>query len=296
MNINVAHRISVIIPAYNRENTIKYCLNSVLKQSLSPYEVIVVDDCSSDNTVEIVKQFNDERVRCICLGQRSGAQAARNIGIKEAKGDWIAFQDSDDEWLENKLKCQIDLAIGGGFNVVHCGCYVQKGGIRSMFQMPNLSGSIFKKLLRTPGPTFPGLLVKKECLFEIGCLDENVPSYQEWDTVIRLAKAHSIGYIHEPLFVYHIHDGETISKNFRKDVEGWVYIVSKFKNEIINELGYVALINHYWIIIEKYCNLNDYRQVAIYKSYISQIPRAYRIIYFLYNLLRKTKATIRKIL
>lgn len=113
-------KISVVIPTYNREKTIRYCLDSVLNQTYSPIEIIVVDDCSTDMTVPVIKSYSDIRIRCIVLDKNSGAQAARNRGIKEAKGEWIAFQDSDDEWSsQNKLEYEIKI-LNNNKNCIIC--------------------------------------------------------------------------------------------------------------------------------------------------------------------------------
>src|SRR5690348_5887803 len=96
-------KVSVIVPAYNRAHTIRRCLDSALGQSISPHEVIVVDDASTDDTTSVVKSISHERLRLITMPARKGAQAARNVGIKNAKSDYIAFLDSDDEWLPEKL-------------------------------------------------------------------------------------------------------------------------------------------------------------------------------------------------
>src|SRR5271157_1697012 len=101
--------ISVVIPAFNRQDTISYCLDSVLSQTYQNFEVIVVDDCSMDSTASIVRSHSDPRVRCVVLDKRSGAQAARNRGILDARSDWIAFHDSDDEWLPDKLEKQVSV-------------------------------------------------------------------------------------------------------------------------------------------------------------------------------------------
>ena len=98
--------IAVIIPTYNRANTIVQCINSVLSQSYPVNEIIIVDDNSSDDTVQRLNIFKDEIV-ILHTKSRSGAQTARNIGIKSAKSNWISFLDSDDEWLPNKLEKQI---------------------------------------------------------------------------------------------------------------------------------------------------------------------------------------------
>ncbi len=101
--------VSVIIPTYNRANLVSRAIKSVLNQTYQDFEIIVVDDCSEDNTEEIVKSFNDSRIRYIKHKKNKGGSAARNTGIKRARGKYIAFLDDDDEWLPSKLEKQIML-------------------------------------------------------------------------------------------------------------------------------------------------------------------------------------------
>lgn len=242
--------ISVIIPAYNRASTIRYCLDSVLNQTVSPREVIVVDDRSTDNTVDIVTSYSDPRIRCIVLEKNSGAQAARNRGIREARGAWIAFQDSDDEWSPEKLERQIEALHGTGFSpmtAVHTDAwrYDPTTGNKELWSLPLVEGdNVYSVLLKSPAPLFPTLLTSKAALERIGFLDESVPSYQEWDTFIRLAKECRIIHLREPLFIYHLHSGETISKNKKRDIDGYQYIVNKFRDEILQHCGAAALNTH----------------------------------------------------
>ena len=100
--------ISVVIPTYNRQNTITYCLKSVLAQTYKNFEILVVDDGSTDQTVPIVSEICDPRIRLIEAKKNGGAQAARNIGIKAAKGEWIAFwtQTIIGNLINSKSKCK----------------------------------------------------------------------------------------------------------------------------------------------------------------------------------------------
>lgn len=242
--------VSVVVPTYNRSDTICYCLASLLAQTFPLGEIIIVDDCSTDNTVEIVKSISDPRIRCIVLEKNSGAQVARNRGIREATGDWIAFQDSDDEWLSEKLEKQIAALAEINFQpmtVVHTDCfrYDLQTDSRTLWTLPLINGTaVYPLLLTSSGPMFQGILTSKAALEKIGFLDEAVPSYQEWDTAIRLAKECRFIHIKEPLFVYHLHGGETISKNKKRDIDGYQYIVDKFRDEILLYCGIATLNKH----------------------------------------------------
>lgn len=244
--------ISVVIPSYNRAKTITSCLDSVCNQTVPPLEVIVVDDCSTDATVELVNKYSRSHpsVRCLALDRNSGAQMARNRGIKEASGEWIAFQDSDDEWVSDKLEKQIAaLSVTGGdlMTVVHTDCYRydHQALAKSLWALPHIDGeNVLRELLTTAGPMFQGMMTSKLALEKIGLLDEKVPSYQEWDTAIRLARECRFIHLQEPLFVYHLHIEDTISKDKKKDIDGYQYVIDKHRDEIIELCGADTLNRH----------------------------------------------------
>lgn len=210
----------------------------------------MVDDCSSDKTVEIVWSYSDPRVRCIVLKKKSGAQAARNMGIFEAQGKWIAFQDSDDEWLPEKLETQIAALTEVNFNpttVIHTDCYRHdhQTDNKTLWQLPLIEGpAVFSQLLTSAGPMFQSILTSKYALEKIGLLDESVPSFQEWDTSIQLARECNFIHIRKPLFIYHLHSGETISKNKKRELYGYQYIINKFRRDILLQCGSMVLNTH----------------------------------------------------
>ncbi|MEN6350329.1 MAG: glycosyltransferase family 2 protein [Syntrophomonas sp.] len=230
--------ISIVIPAFNRENTITYCLDSILAQTYKNLEVIVVDDCSTDKTVPVVRSHPDPRVRCVVLEKNSGAQAARNRGIQEAQADWIAFQDSDDEWLPEKLARQVSVLASAGYDpwsLVYCNAYRfdKERGTRSIRLLPAVEGeNQYATLLQMRAMLFPTIITSKKALEKIGYLDEQVPSFQEWDTSIRLARYCKITHLKEPLMVYHADSGNAISGSSTKHVEGLHYIIGKYESDI----------------------------------------------------------------
>ncbi len=230
--------ISVIIPAYNREKTIERCIDSVLSQTYPVDEIIVVDDGSTDDTVKRVENINNGIIR-ILEQNHKGAQAARNLGIKAAKGDYIAFLDSDDEWLPNKLEVQVPYLRGRKDIVVYCDCYEvnrQAGQTRVKIASGG-NGNVYKEMLMNSGPMFQGIICSKQALSDIGFLDERVPAHQEWETAIRLSKYNEFVHVREPLFKWYWHSGEAISKDTVRGMKGHEYIVKKHKWEIIKHYG-----------------------------------------------------------
>jgi len=271
-------KVSVIVPTYNRAHTIRRCLDSALGQTIPPYEVIVVDDASTDNTTSVVKSISDERLRLITMSSNKGAQAARNVGIKNAKGDYIAFLDSDDEWVPEKLEWQIKEIVRTGKPCVIHGAgwfYKEQENTRKSFPVRRLNGFVYKKLLAhpgpfTPGPLYPCLFVPKKNLAEMGFLDEKTPAYQEWDVSIALAKQLDFVFIDKPLMIYHIDGGDSISKNRIKEAEGWQYIVEKYRTEILKNVGDKELAEHYNQIAAFYLNAGE-RQRACKFFYLAYV-------------------------
>ncbi len=247
--------VSVVIPAYNRASTIEASIKSVEAQSYSHWEIVVCDDCSKDNTVQVVEGMikMDNHIRLIIQDVNRGAQAARNAGIKAATGEWIAFLDSDDQWLPDSLELRMKIAQRDNIQVVHSNAYIlHPGKEKELYRVPALAGSVYKQVLSGEGPMFPCLLVKKEALEKIGYLDESIPSYQEWDTAIRLAKIYEFGFEPKPTFIYDYRTDNAISRNAIKAGRGYEKIVRKHLGEIIRHAGFEALWYHMWIASQWY--------------------------------------------
>lgn len=197
--------VSVIIPTYNRANLVSRAIKSVLNQTYQDFEIIVVDDCSEDNTEEIVKSFNDSRIRYIKHKKNKGGSAARNTGIKRARGKYIAFLDDDDEWLPSKLEKQIMLfeKLSKHYGVVYSGYYIAKGDVIKRKVLPKYRGDVYGYLLKRNFIGSPTIVVRKECFKRAGLFDEDLPASQDWDMWLRIAKYYKFEYILEPLAIYY---------------------------------------------------------------------------------------------
>jgi glycosyltransferase involved in cell wall biosynthesis len=260
--------ISVIIPAYNREKTLEICVKSILNQTYTDLEVIIVDDASTDRTVEIAHQLvkSDHRVRCLRHSSNLKAQAARNTGIKSAKGNWIAFLDSDDQWLPDSLELRFNLANSANVKVVYSECYViRPDSPQEHWGMVPLSGNIYRHILQQPGPMFQSLLVAREALERIGFLDESIMTYQEWETSIRLSKHYEFAFVETPTFIYDCRGSDTMSKNMLKDAEGYRQILKKHFLEIVKHLGLPGLARHYQVLASRYQLAGETGQALKYK-------------------------------
>lgn len=247
--------VSVVIPAFNRGTTIADALFSVQAQSYPNWEVIVVDDGSRDDTAGTVERckHQDPRIRLIRHRETRGAQAARNTGIRHARGSWMAFLDSDDRWMRHSLQIRLKTAAARGLAVVHSDAYERReDGSMALYRLPVLDGWIYRELLSQPGPMFQGLLVAREALETIGGLDERIVALQEWDTAIRLAERYRFGFVRSPTFVWDRRCAETITKDKGRDARGYEQVVRKHAEAIMRHAGLQTLCRHYATITIRY--------------------------------------------
>mgnify|MGYP001273723416 FL=1 len=193
-------KISVIIPTFNRKKTLGRAIQSVLNQSLSPFEILIIDDGSNDGTEEWVKE-NFQNIKYIYQNNH-GVSSARNIGIENAYGDWIAFLDSDDEWLPNKLDKQVK-AIDSNpkMKFFHTNEIWIRNGVRvnQMKKHKKYGGYIFEKCLDICRISPSSVLIKKEVFDNIGNFDESLRVCEDYDLWLRITSKYSVVFLDIPL-------------------------------------------------------------------------------------------------
>ena len=258
--------VSVVIPAFNRERVIDKAIRSVLAQTFQDFEIIVVDDGSRDETVKkaLALAYSEPRVRMFRSETNHGAQAARNAGARAARGKWLSFLDSDDEWLPTSLEVRLRIASVENVEVVHSDCYIlQKNMPQELFNVPALRGEVYSELLGSPGPMFQAMLISANAFAQIGGLDETIVAYQEWDTAIRLGKHFRFGYVTAPTFVFNCQGTDTISKDERRAAQGYKQVVRKHLLPIMLRLGPRAISKHYHLIARYFSLAGEYKQARI---------------------------------
>ena len=203
-------KISVVIPTFNRISLVARAIDSVLKQSLNPYEIIVVDDGSDDGTSEMI-QNNYKSIKLI-QQQNNGVSAARNNGIKHAKGDWIALLDSDDEWTEKKLENQVDRLIKTPeYDFCHTNEIWIRNGVRvnQRKKHEKYGGYIFDKCLDICRISPSSVLFRKNILDHVGWFDDQLPVCEDYDLWLRITAEYRILFIDDPLIIkYGGHDDQ----------------------------------------------------------------------------------------
>lgn len=197
------NKISVIIPTYNRAKLLSRSVKSVINQTYKNLEIIIVDDGSTDNTEEVIKKIKDRRVKYIKLNKNKGACHARNRGIKEATGKYIAFQDSDDVFLPNKLQKQYDNMIKNNSDMDFCKICIHQN--ESTYQYPNneqedsiINNQIIDELCNGNFISTQAIVVKSSIAKE-NLFDDEIPRLQDYDFVMRVVSNYKTSYTNEVL-------------------------------------------------------------------------------------------------
>jgi glycosyltransferase involved in cell wall biosynthesis len=240
--------VSIIIPTYNRRYVLGRAIESALGQTFRDFELIIVDDASTDETQTLVQGYNDPRVINIRHSINKGAPAARNTGLRTARGEFIAFLDSDNEWYPARIEKQLELfsRLPASVGVVYADNIVvdESNSVIGEWKF-GLRGNLYREFLQRPFMDFITPLIRAECFRKIGPMDEKVPSYQEWDTFLRISEFFEFDFVPEILAVYHLHKHDRISKNPLDEAAGWSYVYRKHRTRMLATLSRRVLIEHH---------------------------------------------------
>lgn len=194
--------ISVIIPTYNRYSFLKKAVQSVLMQSLKDFELIIVDDGSTDETKELILSFSDERIRYF-FQENKGVSSARNKGVIESRGDLIAFLDSDDCWKEKKLEKQLKFMENISSIISHTQeLWYRRGKILNQKKKHRkCAGELFEKSLEMCSISISTAMVRKSLFDDVGLFDESLPACEDYDMWLRVTSKYSVNLLDEELTV-----------------------------------------------------------------------------------------------
>lgn len=210
--------ISCVVPTFNRAGKVVRAVESILAQTYQNLEVLVVDDQSEDNTREVIRKLSekDSRVKYF-LNPEKGGNHARNFGIKNAAGEYIAFLDDDDTWLEHKLEKQVEVFLGQrpGLGVVYCTFARKSHSGKTNRRHPGRfsrvkNGDILKKLLRRNFITTSSILVRSEVFKKCGGFNPSYKSFQDWELLTRIACDYHFYHVNEVL-VNQFESGDSIT-------------------------------------------------------------------------------------
>ncbi|MBN1913036.1 MAG: glycosyltransferase [Candidatus Omnitrophica bacterium] len=215
--------VSVIIATYNRAHFIKDAIESVLRQTFNDYEIIIVDDGSTDDTKEVVRQFAG-KVR-YCYQENKGRSESRNTGIRLSQGEYVAFLDDDDIWAKDKIKKQLDyFSAHPEIGLVHSFTDVidAKGQFLpaetkeriGYYEKAIKFGSDYKGLSRLCIMFLSTVIFKKKLVEGVGLFDPDIPAFEDWDFYLRFSLKYRIGLIAEPLASFRMHGLQSNKEEF----------------------------------------------------------------------------------
>lgn len=236
--------ISVIIPTYNREKLVIEAIESAIKQTYRPLEIVIIDDGSTDNTCFQVNKFISRNDIPDCYFKyitqsNKGGNAARNTGIKVSQGEYLAFLDSDDLWLPEKLEIQMKLInTKPDVGAIYCGVKEYDSVLKKVTSNEKrkfIQGSIHKELLikdvSAPTSTF---MVKKKVFDYSGLFDESLKARQDWDMWIRISEKYDIHAAEKNLTILRLHRGKRTASNPLNEIESYKIIRNKYQNKLKN--------------------------------------------------------------
>lgn len=217
--------VSIIINCYNGEKYIREAIDSVINQTYDNWELIFWDNKSTDNTAEIVSNYNDRRIKYYCASQHTSLGEARNLAVEKANGQYINFLDADDYWECSKLKKQILLLKPGICEAVYTRFEIKfEGEINSSSDMknyyegvkkyrPNPNKSTYENLLYRNWIIFSSVLFNKELFKDVGGVNPNFKQNEDYELLLKFSLKTEIRYVDEILVFYRVHDSNNSSKN-----------------------------------------------------------------------------------
>lgn len=253
--MNIEPLVSVIIPTKNRFAMVSRAIKSVQGQTHKNLEILVINDASTDNTADLLETMRtrDARLRIFNNAESLGGAGARNIGLKYACGDYIAFLDDDDEWLPQKTAAQLKFLMQNPtIQIVSCWHLLKIGDQLQKIEKPTrvtFSDLLWENFLGS----FSFCLISRQALKTIGLLDETLPSAQDWDYWLRAAQNCKTHIIERFLVIYHRHEQARISSSYIGKAKGSEIIYRKYRAYMTND-----------------CTMHHRKYIYYYKSLAGQ--------------------------
>ena len=269
--------VSVIIPTYNHAMYIERTLESVFQQTYKNYEIIVIDDGSTDNTQEVIKSY-ENKITYICK-ENEGTAKSRNLGLKIAKGRYVAFLDSDDLWMPQKLELQVTLLdknidIGLVCTDFEIFCENEEG-IKIIEKRVETSFDFsFNRLFSGNFVQNSSVMVRRECFDKVGLFDEVFPIAKDYDMWLRIRRFYEFGHIPQILARYRIHQGNVLGIDPEKGFSWYLTTTETFLQKfpsIAHEYGIDK--NQYFNDVYFKCGVKNY-QDRQYKMAVKRFAKS----------------------
>ncbi|MFB2772958.1 glycosyltransferase [Pelatocladus sp. BLCC-F211] len=243
-------KISIVIPAYNSEKTIKYAIESVLKQTLNDFELIIINDGSTDSTLEVISQFKDPRIKVFSF-ENAGGNVSRNRGLERATAEFVSFLDADDIWTSDKLESQLHALKENPQAAVAYSWtdYIDEQG-KLLFSGTHITanGNVYEQLIVSnflENGSNP--LISREALVQLDGFDEDLTAAQDWDMWLRLAQNFDFIAVPRVQILYRI-SANSLSTNLARQEKASLQVLSKVcltNTHNLNHLKNKSLTNLY---------------------------------------------------
>ncbi len=226
--------VSIVIPTYNSGKYLVAALSSALEQTYDARDIIVVDDGSTDDTPEIMATYNNRYAMRYIRINRSGASHARNIGIREARGDYVAFLDADDMWFRDKLEKQLPLFLNMNVGVVYSRATLINEEGHEMLSNHDVCklyrGDVLNRILIGDFTPLSSLVLRRKCFDEVGLFDETLDRHEDYDLKVRMAARYDYDYVNAPLIKHRVHPDQR-SKNTEAELNTVWGVLDKNLND-----------------------------------------------------------------
>lgn len=241
--------VSVVIPTYNRADLIEKAVKSVINQTYKNLEIIIIDDGSTDNTKEALANIKDYRISYYYQENSGGPSKPKNSGIKKAKGDYIAFLDSDDFWLTEKIEKQMEIIDNSdepNLSIVGSAALIDRNIFFYKKYLYKDCDNLYERILSGNFIlSCSSLLIKKELFDNIGLFDENLRVGEDWDFLIKaFKKGYKFSALKDPMFIYRRH-GSNITKygfkNNKISINNSLNVILRYKEEILKHGIYLGM-------------------------------------------------------
>lgn len=233
--------VSVVIPVYNSEQTLRETIESVLQQTHTNLEVIVINDGSQDSTLEILDRIDDTRLKVFSF-QNAGLAASRNRGIQKAAGDYISFIDADDLWTPNKLASQLealhrhpDAAVAYSWTdlIDRTGRWLRSGGHTTV------NGNVYARILTVNFlENGSNALIRTQAISTVGQFDESLPAAEDWEFYIRLAKYHQFVAVPRAQILYRV-SSASMTMNVERQKTAMLAVIDRAFSNAPESLQYL---------------------------------------------------------
>ena len=259
-------KVSIIIPSYNRAHVIQRSIESALNQTHQDFEIIIVDDGSTDDTSEVVTPFlRDPRIHYLRHEKNKGQNAALNTGIKKSIGDYIAFLDSDDTWVPRKLELQLHaLSTAPPKSIGLTGMCRVAENMPPETYLKRYNGYVYAEMLKGEGPSYCCMLVPRECFERIGFLDEATSRSTDWDTCISLSKFYEFKTLEEPCTIVYLDEPDRMTADTLERALSYQHIVEKNQHDMLRFIGKYRLARHHISIAFLFADAGEFSRCRVH--------------------------------